>query len=476
MTQDNKDKLGLYALISMCVGSMIGVGLFDLPQNVAYTTGIGASLIGWVITFFGMFCLAKVFQNLSDRCPELDAGVYAYAKEGLGDYLGFSSAWGYWVSAWLSNVVYVIALCSALSFFFPIFGDGTNVPSMILGSVVIWGITYLCIRRTKSASIINTVTTVAKIIPIVVFVAVVIRFFNYHTFTSDIWQIASMGSVMTQVKRMMLVTVWVFIGIEGANIFSARAKNRADVGKATIIGFLVVFFILFFVSALPFGVLSQSDLANLKTPSTSSLLFGLVGGWGSALMSGGLVISVLGAFLAWTLITAEVPFIAGNKDGLFPKAFTIVNKAQSPVGSLIIMAICQQVYLIIAHFYHSGYLATLLLATSMILLPYLFSAIYALMVTVSGKNYLDVSSKERKRDLLISVFAVIYGVWLIYASGVKYLLLSSVLYSIGNIVFIANKKQRQQKVFRRYELVLCIIFTGLGVACIFGLVGGKISL
>src|SRR3989337_2347786 len=110
-TKDNK--LGLYALIAMCVGSMIGAGLFALPQNVAHTTGVLAVLIAWVITFFGMICLAKVFQNLSMRRPDLDAGIYAYARVGLGDYFGFNSAWGYWISVWVGNVGYVIMLCAA---------------------------------------------------------------------------------------------------------------------------------------------------------------------------------------------------------------------------------------------------------------------------------------------------------------------------------------------------------------------------
>ncbi len=112
MTISTKNnKLGLYALITMCIGSMVGSGLFDLPQNVSYTTGVVAALIGWLITCIGMLSLVKVFQYLSNKCPHLDTGVYSYAKDGLGDYLGFSSAWGYWFSAWIANVGYAIMFC-----------------------------------------------------------------------------------------------------------------------------------------------------------------------------------------------------------------------------------------------------------------------------------------------------------------------------------------------------------------------------
>lgn len=475
MSEQNS-KLGLTALTSLCIGSMIGSGLFALPQNVASTSGLIAVLIGWVITFFGMLFLTKVFQSLSTRCPELDVGVYAYAKAGLGDYLGFSSAWGYWISAWIGNVGYMIMLSSSLSIFFPIFTGGTNLPSLLLNSIVIWVVTLLCIRGIKTASAINTITTVAKIIPIIIFICIILYFFNFKTFTTDVWEIESLGSILTQIKNMMLITVWVFIGIEGANVFSSRAKNREDVSKATLLGFLIVFFVLFAVSALPFGVLSRSQIAGLNNPSTSPILTGVVGNWGGILMSIGLIISVIGAFLSWTLIAAEVPFVAGEKDGLFPKLFTIANSANSPSGSLIITALCQQIYLIIAHFYNSGYLATIKLSTSMILLPYLFSAVYALIISFSGTKYSIMEKNILIKDRVISLLAVVYGLWLIYASGFKYLLLSSILYMFGNIVFIYNKKSRQQKVFTQTELILSIIFTILGLMCAYALCNGLIDL
>ena len=96
-------KLRLGALIALVVGSMIGGGIFSLPQNMAARADVGAVLIGWGITAVGMLALAFVFQTLANRKPELDSGVYAYAKAGFGDYMGFSSAWGYWISAWLAT-------------------------------------------------------------------------------------------------------------------------------------------------------------------------------------------------------------------------------------------------------------------------------------------------------------------------------------------------------------------------------------
>lgn len=474
----NEDhKLGLYTLISMCIGSMIGAGLFALPQNIADSTGVVALFVAWIITFFGMICLAKVFQKLSMRCPDLDAGIYSYAKEGFGDYFGFSSAWGYWISIWLGNVGYVIILCASMSFFYPLLGDGTSQASLILNSIIIWAVTYLCIRGVKSAAMVNVITTIAKTVPIIVFIVIAAYAFEPQTFVTDIWQTASLGSIGSQVKNMMLITVWVFVGIEGASVFSARARNRRDVGRATIISFFIMFFILFAISVLPFGILSQAKLAALKEPAIGELLSHVVGGsWGKIFMIIALIISILGAFLSWILIAAEVPFIAGKKDGLFPQIFTRENKVHSPVGALIITAICQQLYLIVAYFYHSGYLVTVKLAIAMLLFPYLFSALYALLLVVSEKTYEGSSAAERFKDRLIGGVAAIYGIWLLYAAG-KYLLLSSILYSLGSIVFIVNKMRRKQKVFQnKYELFLCVMLGFSGVMCVIALVAGKITL
>ena len=99
-------KLGLSLLVALVVGSIIGSGIFGLPQNMAAGAGAGAILIGWTITGIGMLLLVRVYQMLSLRKPELDNGVYAYARALSGEYVGFNSAWGYWVSAWIGNVGY----------------------------------------------------------------------------------------------------------------------------------------------------------------------------------------------------------------------------------------------------------------------------------------------------------------------------------------------------------------------------------
>src|SRR5918994_1909204 len=107
------DKLTLIPLIALVLGSMIGGGVFNLPSDMSRGAAPGAIIVGWLITGIGMLMLAFVYQSLATRKPDLNAGPYAYAKAGFGDFVGFNSAWGYWISAFLGNVAYAVAIFSA---------------------------------------------------------------------------------------------------------------------------------------------------------------------------------------------------------------------------------------------------------------------------------------------------------------------------------------------------------------------------
>ncbi|WP_248742550.1 MULTISPECIES: arginine-ornithine antiporter [unclassified Pseudomonas] len=469
-------KLRLGALVALVVGSMIGGGIFSLPQNMAASADVGAVLIGWAITAVGMLTLAFVFQTLANRKPDLDGGVYAYAKAGFGDYMGFSSAWGYWISAWLGNVGYFVLLFSTLGYFFPIFGEGNTVAAVIGASVLLWAVHFLVLRGIKEAAFINLVTTVAKVVPLLLFVLIALFAFKLDIFTADIWGVKNpdLGSVMNQVRNMMLVTVWVFIGIEGASIFSARAEKRSDVGKATVIGFITVLLFLVLVNVLSLGIMTQPELAKLQNPSMAAVLEHVVGHWGAVLISVGLIISLLGALLSWVLLCAEIMFAAA-KDHTMPEFLRKENANHVPVNALWLTNAMVQLFLVITLFSASTYLSLIYLATSMILVPYLWSAAYALLLAVRGESY-EGFAAERRKDLIIGGIALIYAVWLLYAGGVKYLLLSALLYAPGAILFAKAKLELKQPVFTNVEkLIFAAVVVGALVAA-YGLYDGFLTL
>jgi len=469
-------KLRLNALIALVVGSMIGGGIFSLPQNIAEHAAGGAVLIGWGITAVGMLALAFVFQTLANRKPELDSGVYAYAKAGFGDYMGFSSAWGYWISAWMGNVGYFVLLFSTLGYFVPMFGQGNTPVAIGCASLLLWGVHFLVLRGIKEAAFINQITTVAKIVPIVMFIVLTGVAFKADIFTLDFWgtETPSLGSVMDQVRNMMLVTVFVFIGIEGASVYSGRAEKRSDVGKATVIGFLGVLALLVLVNVLSLGIMTQPELAKLQNPSMAGVLKHVVGEWGAILISIGLAISLLGALLSWALLCAEILF-ATAKDNTMPAFLKKENANHVPVNALWLTNVMIQLFLVITLFSESTYTTLIYLASSMILVPYLWSAAYAVLLCIKGETYSQ-ASRSRFKDLLVGLIALIYAMWLLYAAGPKYLLLSALLYAPGVFFFAKAKREQGEPLFVAAERAIFGAVVVAALAAAYGLYAGELTL
>ncbi|ADK13997.1 MULTISPECIES: arginine-ornithine antiporter [Clostridium] len=481
LVEDNElsenNKLGLFSLIALVIGSMIGGGAFSLPGDMAKGASAGAIIIGWLITGIGMIALAFVYQNLSMKRPDLNGGIYSYAKAGFGDYMGFNSAWGYWLSALIGNVSYLVMMFGAVGYFFPVFGKGNNLASVVCASIMLWLIQGLILKGVKQAAIVNVITTIAKLVPIFLFVIIAIIMFKVNIFTLDFWggSTPSLGGVVAQVKSTMLVTLWVFIGIEGAVVVSGRAKRRSDVGKATVIGLVGTLVIYILITLLSLGIMNRARLSGLDTPSMAYVLESVVGKWGAIVINLGLVISLLGATLGWTLLAAEIPYIAA-KDGMFPKVFAKENKNGSAVNSLWITNILVEISLILTLFSSSTYQILYSIASGAILIPYFLSALFGLKFELMSKE-----ENGRTKNIIIASVATIYTAWLVYAAGLKYVLLETILFAIGIVAFtIASKENNSNKkknyIFLSYEKVIALIFLVAGIVAVVMLATGKLSI
>jgi arginine:ornithine antiporter/lysine permease len=465
-------KLPLSLLVALVVGSILGSGIFGLPQNMAAGAGAGAVLIGWLITGVGMLALALVYQSLALRKPDLNNGVYAYARATAGEYVGFNAAWGYWVSAWIGNVGYLVAAFGALGYFFPVFGDGNTIAAVAGASVVLWVVHAMVLRGIQGAVMLNAVVTLAKVVPLLLFIVLVALAFQVQTFTFDFWGSTALGPLLDQVRSTMLVTVWVFIGIEGASVYSARARRREDVGRATVIGFAITLALLMSVSLLSLGVMQQPQLAQLKNPSMAGVLESAVGTWGAVLIYIGLIVSVGGGFLAWMLLAAESLFTPAG-GGVMPEWLGRQNRQGVPAHALWLTNGMVQLFLIVTLFSKASYLALISLSTAMILLPYLFSAIYGLLLSLRGEG---ASGTRRTADLPVAGLATVYCLWLLYAAGPKYLLLGSLLYAPGAAVYLWARKQRAERAFKTYEVAILIAMLLMAAVAAYLLSTGGLSL
>lgn len=482
-------KLGLIALIAIVVGSMLGGGVFSLPQNTAATSAVGPVVIAWIIAGIGIYFIANSFRLLSDMRPDLQAGVYMYAQEGFGAYIGFSVAWGYWLMTCFGNVAFAVILMDALDQFFPgVFTNGNNLTSIICGSILIWGFNFLVLSGTKAAGFVNTIGTFAKLVPLVLFVLILGVLIDYSDLLTNLWgtspaimaEVAGKPepvSVLSQIMAPMTVTLWAFIGVEGAVVLSGRAKNKSDVGKATLLGFVIALVIYMLLSILPFGSMTQSELAKIANPSTAGVLEHVVGAhWGNWLMNVGLVISVLAGWLAWTMLCAEIPMVAGQK-GAFPKVFAKTNSKHAASVSLWVSSGVMQAAMLLVYFSNNAWNTMYSISALMVVPAYITTTLYITKLCLSS-DYQKYAKRGRTMALVGGVLGALFCVFIFYASTFGYLALVPILMTCGLPVFIWARKEKKdgKPIFEKVELIYLTILLLADVVVGFLFWMGKISI
>jgi arginine:ornithine antiporter/lysine permease len=470
-------KMTLPTLTAMVVGGMVGAGVFSLPARFGVATGILGSLIAWAVAGAGMLMLAFVFQNLAIRKPELDSGVFIYAKAGFGDYAGFNSAIGFWSSAIAGNAFYWVFITATLGAFFDGFGDGDTLLALALSTIGVWFFHILIARGVRDAAIINRIVTVFKVLPILVFIVVLLVSIDTGVF-ADNWTAygyGELGSLDEQVRNTMIITTFVFLGIEGATVYSRYAKKREDVGKATVMGFLTVLSIFSLVTLSSYAVMPQPEIADTRQPSMVGVFESVVGAWGETFISVAVIVSVLGAYLAWTLMAAEVMYIpARNQD--FPRFLGRENDNGTPITALVVSSIAVQSVLMLTLVVSDALNFLLDLCTSLALVPYFLAAAYALKLALTGESYENEPSRVKRKEGIFAGVATVYTLFLFDAAGLEFLLLSAVILAPASLLYVKARSESGLQLFTPTEIGLFVVIVAAGVIGVVSLWTGRIAL
>lgn len=470
--------VGLLSLIGMVIGSMIGGGAFNLPQNMAAGAALGAIVIAWIITAIGMYFLANTFRTLADKRPDLTAGIYTYAREGFGRFAGFQAAWGYWLSAAFGNVAFAVLVMQTLGYFYPNLLSGKSWQAILGGSILIWGMHFLVLSGVQRAAFLNAIATAAKIIPIITSIIILAVLINGAQFSTDIWGLQGhLGDLLSQVKSTMMVTLWVFIGIEGAVVVSGRARHTEDVGRATFLGLLACLIMYVLLSILPFGLMTQAQLAALNGPSLAYVLEHAVGPWGTVFIVLSVLLSVLSCWLAWTILVAELPF-EGAKDGVFPKVLSHENAHHSPAPSLWLSTVVMQATMFVVLFANNAWL-WLVAITGVMILPAYFASTAFLWLYAKRPGFTAAHGSEGKGGALLSgLLGSGYALWLLYAAGLQFVLLSTIVYAVGIPVFwyAQKEKSRTGAAFTRPEAVAAILLVIVAIISIVLISNGTVTI
>ncbi|MBD5264458.1 MAG: amino acid permease [Bacteroides sp.] len=455
-------KLGFWGLTALVFGLMVGVGIYNLPQNMASMASPGAVFIAWMVTAAGILPLVMSFKWLSDHYPQYNAGVYQYAQAGFGNYAGFNIAWGYWLCTAFSNVTYGVMLSDACGAFIPaLLNHGWQM--VVFGTALIWVMYAIVARGVTTAKIINTLLAAIKVIMLVFIIIVFYLFFKIEFFTSDTWGVSpEIGDIGHQIKSTMMVTLFCFFGVEGAVMMSARAKKSSDVGKAGIAGFLISLILYLAVSLLCYGMLSRSTLADLPDPSIAYILRECCGEWAYWFVIVAVIISLLGGWVAWTLVVAQVPYEAAMV-GILPPVFKKVNRRGMPTFGLKASSIVMSLFLILVATADDAYLAALHITGLMIIPCYFFTGLF---LVKKADNW-----KIRSIAIVTSIFCL----WMAYAGGLKGLFLTSIFYLLGIWFYVRARKDNapHRPLFTTGEkiaLIILCIASAISVNILFGII------
>ncbi len=428
MTQ-HKAKVGLAGLTAMVFGSVIGGAVYNLPQNMAAGAGLGAVVLAWLVTGLGVLMLVLAFKILNNRKPGLDAGIYQYAREGFGNYVGFNVSWGYWWAAAMSNLAFAVLLNDSLGYFFPVLlNHGWEM--LLLGSCFIWVMFFIVLSGIREAALLNTILSVIKFGSLAIIIAILVVGFNSDIFLTDVWAMeTSLGAIHNQMGNTMFVTLWAFIGVEGAVVISDRARNPKQVGKATVIGFLLAWMLYIFISVMAYGLMPVEEMQALPTPSLAYLLSSAGTQWGVVFVIFSVIISVLGGWVAWTILMVQVPYSASQL-GFLPRAFRRENKHESPSYALLFSTLIMQLFIFLVVMAQDVYLATIEIAGVMYLPAYLFCGLYLIKSAWTGEIGFQTSTQKVVYQL-VGWGATAYCLWTFYAGDLVLLLLTSLVYLIG---------------------------------------------
>ena len=421
-------KLGLWMVTALVVGNMIGSGIFLLPASLGPYGGI--SIVGWIVSAVGATLVALVFARLSRRFRK-SGGPYTFTREGFGDFPGFLVAWGYWISIWTTNAAIAVAFVSYLTLFFPPLAS-SNALAAGVGLAAIWLLTWVNVRGVHAAGVVQLVTTVLKLIPLVFIATFGLAFVNFDNFVPFN---PSGRSPLGAVSATVALTLWAFLGLESGTAPSEHVEDpEKTIPRATVIGTLLAATVYVLGTVAVMGVIPAQTLMQSNAPFAEAARV-MWGSWAGYAVGLGAVISCFGALNGWLLLQGQIPFAAA-RDGLFPAAFGRISASGTPSYGLVFSSVLAS--LLLAMNYTRSlveqFTFIILLATLNTLVPYVFCSMTELTMVLRAQG------TGRTLPVLggsaLSLLAFGYALWAIYGAGPEIVFWGFLLLMTGVPVYV----------------------------------------
>ena len=404
-----KGALGLPQATALIVGSIIGVGIFNLPSSLAAYGPI--SLFAMALTTVGALALAVLFAALSSRLPA-DGGPYAYARAAFGNFTGFSNAWLYWITAWSGNAAIVVGWVLYVQVFV---NEGeVKFWSIVLALIGLWIPAAINLSGVKNMGAVQLWTSILKYVPLVFMSTVGLFFISTGNFTP--WNVSG-DSTAAAIGGAMALCLFSYLGVETAAVAAAKVRNsERNVPRATILGTLGTAVVYLLSLTAVFGIVPTSRLGDSTAPYSTAVndIFG--GDWAGNVMAALVIVSGFGALNGWTMICAEMPLAAAD-DGLFPERFRRLSKQGVPTFGIVTSTALASVAMVMSYLGSAGITVfnTLVFMSGITAaIPYGFSALAQVKWRV--RDHRQLHTPRFVRDVSVAVVALVFSVLFIWYS------------------------------------------------------------
>ena len=426
--------LGIWTALALVVGNMVGSGAYLLPSSLGKYGPI--SLLGWIVTALGAISLALVFARLGRIMPAT-GGPYAYTREAMGDAPAFLVAWGYWVSVWVGNAGIATAFVAYLTPFLPIL-KASPLYSGAAAVGTLWVLTAVNLRGVREAGVLQLVTTVLKVLPLVAVGTLGLLAINTAHFTPFN---PGGGSGVSAVTASATLTLWAFLGLESATIPAQEVRDpERTIPLVTVLGTMVTALIYLLSFATVMGVLSRPELSASSAPfaDAASRMWGSTAG---EIVAAGAAVAAFGVLNGWVLMQGQMP-LAPARDGLFPARFGRLSRRGTPAFGLVLSSVLAT-FLVAAN-YTRGLVGlftfTALLGTVTVLLAYLGSSAGQILLIFRQPGRFG--GKGARRAVIVSAVAFVYSVWAVVGAGWNVVLWGAVLLAMGMPVYLWTASRR----------------------------------
>lgn len=445
-------RLGLPPATALIVGSIIGVGIFNLPGSLSSYGPI--SLVAMLLTTVGAVALAVMFAGMSRRLPA-DGGPYAYARVAFGNLTGFSNAWLYWVTAWAGNAAIVVGWVFYVQYFLSeywtlawtmtIAGTTVDLLAITLCLVGLWLPALINLSGLRNMGSFQVWTSVIKFIPLAIMSTVGLLYISSANFTpfntSGETSLAAIGGAMA-------LCLFSYLGVETASVAAARVRDPdRNVPRATIMGTLASAVVYLLSLVAVFGIVGTAGLSESSAPF-STAFDAMWGSWASQAAAAAVIVSGFGALVGWTMICAQMPYAAA-KDGVFPERFAVLSDRAMPTFGIVASTSLASVVMVVSFWGNTGYdvFNVLVYMTGITAaIPYAFSALAQIKWRLADHRQLE--TPRLVRDVTVAVIALVFSalfVWYSRMTGEPFLkefspfIMAGVAFLIGIPVYLRQR-------------------------------------